>query len=298
MLVTVGSLAFDDITTPFGKATRAIGGSATYFSLAASLFTKVGVIASVGTDFPQEQLQVMRQRGIDTSGVITTRDKTLHWSGYYEYDMNEAHTKSIDLGPYANFVPTVPEAYATAEYVFLANIDPKMQLQVLAGIKHPKLVAVDTMNFYIEKDPQAVKDVIRKVDIFFCNEWEARELFQTPNLVKAGKEALALGARWAVIKKGEHGVLLLSKDSIVSLPGYPLENVVDPTGAGDSFAGGFMGYLASTGDLSEAGIRRAAVHGTAVASFTAEGLATKRISELTNAEVDQRIAALKQLVHF
>ena len=299
-LLVVGSMAFDSIKSPFGEVERVIGGSATYFSLAASYLTPVRLVSVVGRDFPKGTLDMLSARGIDLQGLKVAEGVTFHWKGYYEYDLNVAHTVKTDLNVFENFAPVLPASYRESRYVFLGNIDPKLQLDILAQVREPKIVALDTMNFWIGKSPQLLREVIRSVDIVVVNEAEIRELTGEFNLVKAARKLMRMGPGRVVIKRGEYGVLHLSDGEIFAAPAYPLETIFDPTGAGDSFAGGFMGYLASRdGDaLTEMDYRLATIYGSAIASFTVEAFSTERLQGLSREEIDSRLAAFRALTEF
>ncbi len=299
-LLVVGSMAFDSIKSPFGEVERVIGGSATYFSLAASYLTSVRLVSVVGKDFPKGTLDMLSARGIDLQGLKIAEGVTFHWKGYYEYDLNVAHTVKTDLNVFENFAPVLPATYRESRYVFLGNIDPKLQLDILAQVREPKIVALDTMNFWIGKSPQLLREVIRSVDIVVINEAEIRELTGEFNLVKAARKLMRMGPGRVVIKRGEYGVLHLSDGEIFAAPAYPLETIFDPTGAGDSFAGGFMGYLASLdgGELTEMDFRLATIYGSAIASFTVEAFSTERLQGLSREEIDARLAAFRALTEF
>ena len=299
-LLVVGSMAFDSIKSPFGEVERVIGGSATYFSLAASYLSPVRLVSVVGRDFPKKTLEMLSGRGIDLAGLKVAEGDTFHWKGYYEYDLNTAHTVSTDLNVFEEFAPVLPPAYRESRYVFLGNIDPKLQLDILSQVREPKIVALDTMNFWIDKSPQLLREVIRSVDIVVINEAEIRELAGEFNLVKAARKLMRMGPGRVVIKRGEYGVLQMSDGEIFAAPAYPLETIFDPTGAGDSFAGGFMGYLASrdgTG-LTEMDYRLATMYGSAIASFTVEAFSTERLQGLSLKEIDSRLAAFRALTEF
>ena len=299
-LLVVGSMAFDSIKSPFGEVERVIGGSATYFSLAASYLTPVRLVSVVGRDFPKGTLDMLSARGIDLQGLKVAEGITFHWKGYYEYDLNIAHTVKTDLNVFENFAPVLPASYRESRYVFLGNIDPKLQLDILAQVREPKIVALDTMNFWIGRSPQLLREVIRSVDIVVINESEIRELTGEFNLVKAARKLMRMGPGRVVIKRGEYGVLYLSDGEIFAAPAYPLETIFDPTGAGDSFAGGFMGYLASRDGaaLTEMDYRLATIYGSAIASFTVEAFSTERLQGLTREEIDSRLAAFRALTEF
>ncbi|MBI3036173.1 sugar kinase [Candidatus Woesearchaeota archaeon] len=298
-LVIVGSVALDTVKTPFGKVKDALGGAATYSSYAASFFAKPAIVGVVGSDFPKQHLQLLQQRGIDTGGVkVDKNGRTFRWEGYYEYDMNEAKTVKTELGVFANFKPQLPPSYKDAEYAFLANIDPVLQLEVLQQVRKPKLVLLDTMNYWINNRKRQLLEVVKKVDVLLLNDSEARQLFETPNLVKAAGAALKLGPRFVIIKKGEHGALLFSDGNHFSAPSYPLENIRDPTGCGDSFAGALIGYLASRNSGSEKDIRKAIIYGSVVASFNAEDFSLERMKRLTAAEIEKRYREFERMREF
>jgi sugar/nucleoside kinase (ribokinase family) len=299
-LLVVGSMALDSIKSPFGEVVRVVGGSATYFSLAASYLTSVRLVSVVGRDFPKGTLDMLSARKIDLQGLKVADGVTFHWKGYYEYDLNIAHTVNTDLNVFENFAPVLPASYRESRYVFLGNIDPKLQLDILAQVREPKIVALDTMNFWIGKSPQLLREVIRSVDIVVINEAEIRELTGEFNLIKAARKLMRMGPERVVIKRGEYGVLHLSDGEIFAAPAYPLETIFDPTGAGDSFAGGFMGYLASRDGaaLTEMDYRLATIYGSAIASFTVEAFSTERLQKLTREEIDSRLAAFRALTEF
>jgi sugar/nucleoside kinase (ribokinase family) len=299
-LLVVGSMAFDSIKSPFGEVDRVIGGSATYFSLAASYLAPVRIVSIVGRDFPKGTLDMLSSRGIDLHGVKVAEGDTFRWKGYYEYDLNIAHTVKTDLNVFEDFAPVLPASYRESRYVFLGNIDPKLQLDILAQVREPKIVALDTMNFWIGKSPQLLREVIRSVDIVVINEAETRELTGEFNLVRAARKLMRMGPGRVVIKRGEYGVLHLSDGEIFAAPAYPLETIFDPTGAGDSFAGGFMGYLASKdgAGLTEMDYRRATMYGSAIASFTVEAFSTERLEGLSREEIDSRLASFQTLTEF
>ncbi len=297
-IVVVGTVAFDTVETPFGRGENVLGGSATYFSTSASFFTDVSLVAVVGEDFPEEHVQFLQSRAINTDGLQRIPGKTFHWTGKYGYDLNEAQTLDTQLNVLMEFRPDLPESYRAAEYLFLANIDPDLQMEVLEQVTRPKLVACDTMNFWISSKPEALKRVLQKVDIVVINEGEARQFTNEANLVKAARSIIALGCKRLVVKRGEYGVLMFTADSVFAAPAYPLEEVFDPTGAGDTFAGGFMGYLANTGDLSEEGIRQAIVFGSVMASFNVEDFSLDRMKRLEYREIEARYKNFKTLTSF
>lgn len=297
-ILVVGSVAFDSIETPFGQVDEALGGSATYFSTSASFFTDVNLVAVVGEDFPDEHRKMLAERNIDLSGLQTAPGETFRWKGRYGFDLNEAHTLDTQLNVFENFSPQLPDSYRDAEYVFLANIDPELQLEVLKQVKKPKLVACDTMNFWIEGKRDQLVKTLEHVDVLIINEGEARQLADEPNLQKAARAILEMGPTRLVIKRGEYGVIMFSEHSVFSAPAVPLEEVFDPTGAGDTFAGGFFGYLASTRNLSDASMRQAVVFGSVMASFTVESFSLDRLKVLDYSEVRDRFAEVKLLTDF
>jgi sugar/nucleoside kinase (ribokinase family) len=297
-IVVVGTVAFDTVETPFGKGENVLGGSATYFSTSASFFSDVSLVAVVGEDFPEEHLQFLRSREIDLQGLQRLPGKTFHWTGKYGYDLNEAQTLDTQLNVLLEFKPQLPETYRDTDVLFLANIDPELQLEVLDQVKNPRLVACDSMNFWISSKPAALKEVIKRVNIVIINEGEARMLTGEPNLIKAARQIIGLGCKRLVVKRGEYGVLMFTSDSVFAAPAYPLEEVFDPTGAGDTFAGGFIGYLANTGDLSEEGIRQALVFGSVMASFNVEDFSLERLKRLEYQEIETRYRSFRQLTTF
>lgn len=297
-ILVVGSVAFDSVETPFGKAEEVLGGSATYFSTSASYFTDVKLVAVVGTDFPDIHIEGLKSRGIDVSGLKKVPGKTFRWKGRYDYDLNQAHTLETHLNVFSSFNPEIPESYRESPFVFLANIDPELQIKVLEQVKGAKFVACDTMNFWIEGKPDALRKLLKKVDLFVINEGEAREFSGTASLVKAARKILSNGPKTLIIKRGEYGALMFNHGSVFSAPAYPLEDIFDPTGAGDSFAGGLMGYLANTGDLSEANLRRAIIFGSVMASFNVEAFSLERLNSLCLNDIKMRYSEFKRLTHF
>ena len=299
-LLVVGSMAFDSIRSPFGEVERVVGGSATYFSLAASYLAPVRLVSVVGDDFPEETLRVLASRSIDTEGLKVAAGKTFHWKGYYEYDLNTAHTVATELNVFSDFAPVLPESYRDTPYVFLGNIAPSLQLDILRQVRSPRLVALDTMNYWIENSPGPLREVIGKVDIVIINEGEVRELAGEYNLIRAARTLMGWGPRRIVIKRGEYGVLHLADGTMFAAPAYPLETIFDPTGAGDSFAGGFMGYLAGLGDrpVTENDYRLATMYGSAIASFTVEAFSTRKLESLTPDEISERLGSFLALTEF
>ena len=296
-VLIIGTVAFDTIETPFGKVERALGGSAAYASFAASFFSKPALISVVGNDFPKDYIELIKKRKIDVDGLKIT-GKTFHWDGFYEYDMNEAKTRKTELNSLEHFKVEVPEKYKKIRYVFLANIDPEQQLETLRQMDKPDFVVLDTMNFWINNKKKSLMDVIKKVDVLLLNDGEARELFKTANLVKAANAALSMGPKAVIIKKGEHGALLFTKNKHVNAPGYPLENIKDPTGCGDSFGGAFIGYLAKTKDLNERNFRKAIVYGSVVASHNAEDFGLNRLKDLKMSDIEKRYKEFRDIREF
>ena len=298
-VLVVGSLGLDTVKTPFGEARDVLGGTSSYFSLAARIYTQVRVVAVVGTDFPTDYRDLLARSSVDLRGLRVVEGKTFRWSGQYQYDMAVAETLDTQLNVFADFHPELPEDYRTTDYVFLANIHPSLQLEVLDQVRLPKLVVVDSMNFWIQSSKPLLTEVLRRADIVLLNDAEVRQFAGTPNLIVGAKEILRLGPRAVVVKKGEHGALLISQeDGVFVAPAYPQEDVRDPTGAGDSFAGGFLGYLASRDDPTPAAIRRAIIHGSAVASFTVEDFGVRRLEGIGSGEVLERYAAFRNLTQF
>jgi sugar/nucleoside kinase (ribokinase family) len=295
-IVVVGTVALDSIKTPFGEIREALGGSAAYFSYAASFFSRPSVISVVGSDFPKKHLEELGKK-MDLSGVQIEKGKTFRWEGYYEYDMNTAHTLRTDLNVLADFSPKIPENYKKPDFLFLANTDPEIQERVLMGVA-PRFSALDTMNFWIEHKRKELERVIGKVDLVIINEGEARELCKTPNLVAAGRKILEMGPKRVIVKKGEDGALMFSDKSTFIAPSYPLETVVDPTGAGDSFAGGVIGYLSTKDKLDESAFRQAMIYGTVVASHTVEGFGTEKIANISKNSLDKRFSEMRELIRF
>ena len=297
-VLVVGSVAFDSVKTPFGEVDEALGGSGTYFSVSASYFTDVCLVAVVGEDFPQEHVDMLKSHKIDVSGLERRPGKTFRWKGYYEYDLNTAHTVDTQLNVFADFKPELPENYRDCEYVFLANIDPVLQARVLDQVKKPKLVACDTMNFWIEGKLADLKKTLSRVNLLIINDGEARELAKEPNIVKAARKILEWGPSTLIVKRGEYGALMIDAHSIFSAPAYPLEFVYDPTGAGDTFAGGLMGYLSSNGVVKEDVMRQAIIYGSTMASFNVEDFSLNRLRKLNRDEIDTRFRFFKKMTHF
>ena len=300
-LITVGTMAFDAIETPFGKTDKIVGGSAVYVAYAASNFVKpVQQISIIGYDFPKEEMDDLRSRGVHLDGVELVPDKkSFFWSGRYHADMNSRDTLVTDLNVLADFDPKVPDSYQGAEFLMLGNLHPLTQLNVIQELKQrPKLIAMDTMNFWMESAMKDLKIVLRYVDMLIINDAEARPLTGLFSLVKAAKAILEMGPKYLIIKKGEHGALLFHNENVFYAPALPLEDVFDPTGAGDTFAGGFMGYIAKSGDISFENMKRGIIVGSAMASFCVEKFGATRLKEVTKAEIDNRIRQFKELVSF
>ena len=297
-LVIVGSLALDTIETPKGRRERIVGGSCTYCALAASYFTSPGIVGVVGEDFPDEVIELLKKRKIDIQGLEIKPGKTFYWEGRYGHDPNYRTTLKLEMNVFDNFKPQLPTKYKETDILFLANIDPDLQENILSQVKKPKIVAMDTINFWIKnKRPQLVR-VMEKVNIFFANDEEVKLLTEEINLIKAGKRVLNMGPSLVVIKKGEHGALVLGKNNVFGVLAYPCEDVVDPTGAGDSFAGGFLGYMDRARQGNESDIRKAAVFGSVMASYTIEDFGIERLKFLSDFEIKERFSAFKKLISF
>jgi len=299
-LLVIGTVAFDNLETPFGKADMVVGGAATYAGLSAANFTPhVGIVSVVGGDFPASFLQTFKERNINTEGLQIKQDeKSFFWAGKYHNDMNTRDTLDTQLNVLADFNPVVPESQRSAEYLLLGNLMPKLQMQVLDQMAvRPKLVVMDTMNFWMEIAMDDLKEVLKRVDVLTINDEEARLLSGEYSLVKAAKKILAMGPDYLIIKKGENGALLFRENKVFFAPALPLEDVFDPTGAGDSFAGGFIGYMAATDDISFENMRRAIIYGSAMASFTVEKFGTERLLSVTEEELEQRIQSFVNLMH-
>ena len=297
-VLVVGSVALDSVETPFGKADDVLGGSGTYFSSSASHFAPVQLVGVVGDDYPVHLLQPLADRGVDLAGLEKVSGSSFRWRGRYRHDLNSAETLETHLGVFSNFRPNIPAQFRKAPFVFLANIDPRLQLQVLEQVEKPRLVACDTMNFWIESRRPELIELLGHVDLITLNDGEARQLTEHTNLVKAARWILDKGPKHVLIKKGEHGAFMFTRESVFFAPAYPLESVFDPTGAGDSFAGGFIGSLAASGDLSDASMRRAVVVGSAMGSFAVEKFSNGRLLDVTRAEIDARVQEFRQLVAF
>ncbi len=300
-VLVVGSVAFDSVQTPFGRFEEELGGAGSYFSLAASRLTPVRLVGVVGSDFPERHVETFRTHNVDVAGLQRVEGgKTFRWAGKYEYDLNVAHTLDTQLNVFADFNPDLPGHYRASDYVYLANIQPQLQLNVLDQIERPKLVGLDSMNYWIgnpETRAQLAR-VVERVDVVFMNDAEIRQYTDTYNLFEAARKVLAQGPRAVLIKKGEHGAVAVSDEGIFVAAAYPLESVKDPTGAGDSFAGGFMGSIAQMGDTSWAGIKRAMVFGSVIASFTVEDFGVRRLLTVSRDEIHERYEILRQCTSF
>jgi sugar/nucleoside kinase (ribokinase family) len=300
-VLVVGTVAFDAIETPFGKTDKIVGGAATYICLSASFFTKkLNLVSVVGEDFPSESIQMLKDKSVDTKGLqVKKGEKTFFWSGKYHNDMNSRDTLDTQLNVLENFDPIVPEQFRKSEFLMLGNLMPSVQKKVLDQMKRrPKLVVLDTMNFWMDLFMDDLKDALREVDVLTINDEEARQLSEEYSLVKAAKIILKMGPKYLIIKKGEHGALLFNNNEVFFAPALPLEEVFDPTGAGDSFAGGFIGYLAKTNDISFENMKRAVINGSAMASFCVEKFGTQKLTEINKDDVDARINEFVNLVQF
>jgi sugar/nucleoside kinase (ribokinase family) len=297
-LLVVGSIALDSVITPFGETADTLGGAAVFFSMAGAVLHPVQVVGVVGNDFPESHLKALAARGVDLAGVERRAGESFRWKARYSYDLNSRETLETRLGVFAEFSPRIPEKFRNAEYVFLGNIDPELQLSVLDQVKEPKLVACDTMNYWIQGKKDLLLELLRHIDILMVNDSEARELSGDWNIYRAAHWILGRGPKMVVIKQGEHGALLVDPTTTFKVPAYPLQEVFDPTGAGDAFAGGFMAYVARTGDLSFANLRRAMVYGSALGSLAVEAFGVQRLERITLQEVRGRVKAFRDLVHF
>jgi len=299
-LLVVGSIAFDDIETPHGKADNALGGSASYFSYVSSFFTRPRLVGVIGEDFPSEHKDLFHSKDIDTRGLVTEKGKTFRWKGRYHADMNGRDTLEVHLNVFGNFNPVLPEAFRDSEYVFLANSSPSTQAKVLDQVKKPKLVMADTMDLWIETAHDELMALLPRIDGLLLNDSEARLMTNEDNLVKAGEEIRKKGPKFVILKKGEHGAMLFSEGGVTVLPAFPSPKVVDPTGAGDTFAGGIMGYLASSGNHGDLGsaLRKAMAYGTVVASFTVEDFGLNRLKKLSRKEIDDRLEHYRSMLVF
>ncbi|MFQ5722249.1 MAG: PfkB family carbohydrate kinase [Candidatus Aminicenantales bacterium] len=297
-LVIIGSLAFDTIETPLARKEKIVGGSGTYCALAASYFTKPKIVGVVGEDFPREMMSYFDKRRIDLDGVKIEKGKTFHWEARYDSNLNQRKTIKTELNVFKDFKPILPPDYRQAEIIFLGNVDPDQQDEIVAQAEQPKLVAMDTINLWIKSKPASLWKVLRKVDVFFANAEEIKMLTGEVNLIKAGKKILNRGPSFIIMKKGEHGALVLGKNFVFGALGYPCEKVVDPTGAGDCFAGGFLGYLDKINSYDKASMRKATVYGSVMASFVIEDFGIERLKKLSASEIKKRYNEFKKLVSF
>lgn len=298
-ILVVGSVALDTIKTPLGRCRDVLGGSATYFSVSASFFEPhVNLVAVVGSDFPSKYVNFLKRKGIGLRGLAVENGRTFRWEGEYGWDFSDPRTIATHLNVFSDFDPAIPQEYKNSEYVFLANIDPGIQEGVLRQIRRPKLIVCDTMNYWIENKKKQLVKLLKKVDIFLLNESEARELTGEASLIKAAKEVLRFGPKKVIIKKGEHGALLFSGKSIFTAPAYLLESVFDPTGAGDTFAGGVVGYLASCKKLNQSSLRKAVIYGTVMATFAVEDFSLGRLGSISKGDIAGRFKKFRALTHF
>jgi sugar/nucleoside kinase (ribokinase family) len=299
-VLVVGSLAIDSIETPFGSAPKALGGSAMYISCAASYLTNpIRLVGVVGGDFPKEGIAMLEERNVDLEGLeVVKGGKTFHWAGRYHYDLNVRDTLTTQLNVFEKFDPKIPPKYKNSTYVCLGNIDPVLQLRVLDQIERPRMVICDTMNYWIEGKTRELLETLKRIDILILNESEARLLSKEPNLIKAARVIRGMGPKIVIVKKGEHGALLITETIVFSAPAYPMENIFDPTGAGDAFAGGFVGWLGRTDDLSEENLKRAVIYGSALASFCVEKFGVDGLKDLTYLRIQDRFRAFRELSRF
>ena len=297
-ILVVGSVAYDSLETPYGSADRALGGSTVYFTCAASLFNQVKVVGVVGSDFRFSDLEFLRERGVDLSGLVQVEGDTFSWKGVYGEDPNDRETIYTRLGVFADFKPAIPEKFRRSDYVFLANIDPDLQLEVISQVEKPKLVVLDTMNFWIDSKLDSLYRVLEQTDILIVNDSEAKQLTDDNNLLSAGDKLMRLGLKYVVIKKGEHGAILLSGKDRFFASIYPVDKVIDPTGAGDTFAGGFLGYIGAQGDTGWDTIKKAVIFGAAAASFTVEDFSIKRLKSISKGDIEERVEAIRKMTAF
>jgi sugar/nucleoside kinase (ribokinase family) len=297
-ILVVGSVALDSIETPFGRAERVLGGSAVFFSAAASLFGKVHVVGVVGEDYPLAELSFLEERGVDLSGVERQPGESFFWAGRYAFDLTARETLETRLGVFAHFRPAIPAGCRGARFVFLGNIDPRLQMEVLGQVSSPELVVCDTMNYWIEGSREPLLELLRRVDILLVNDAEARQLSGEFNLLRAARWIQRCGPDYVIVKKGEHGAILFGPDWMFFAPGYPLEEIFDPTGAGDAFAGGFMGYLSGAGTVDREELRRAVIYGSATGSYAVERFSVDRFRDLTPGEVARRVEEFREMTLF
>lgn len=297
-LLITGSIALDTVKTPLEEHADQLGGSASYASIAASFFTPVNMVGIVGDDFPKQYLDLYKKHKVNLDGLQVAKGKTFRWSGEYEWDLNKRRTLSVALNVFETFEPKLPESYKNDEFIFLANISPQLQLHVLSQIKKPKFVVADTMDLWIEIAKDPLLQLLKKIDCLILNESEARELMKETSLIKAGRALLKLGPKYVCIKKGEHGCLLIANDLFFSAPAYPLEDIHDPTGAGDCFAGAFAGYLAKAGTIDQDSLRKAVIYGSVIASYNVESFSLGRLQSLTQSDIEHRYQMFKSMSHF
>lgn len=295
-ILVLGTVALDTVKTPFGRRKNILGGSAVHFSMAARLFTTVNLVAVVGKDFPQKHIDFLEKKGIILTSLIRASGKTFRWEGSYERDLNSAFTLNTELGVLSAFKPLVSQEQRRIKHIFLANVDPDLQRELLEGMRAPMLVGLDSMNYWIDNKRKSLMQLLKRVNIFVANDQEARALSQETNLIRAARGLSSFGPEMVLIKKGEHGVLFYSGRFSFCLPAYPTDRVIDPTGAGDTFAGGFMGYLASVKKINAANIRKALLYGTVSASFNVEGFGVERTSALTERQIRQRVTEFKRFL--
>jgi len=297
-ILVVGSVALDSVKTPFGRRDNILGGSATFFSIAASFFTKVNIVATVGEDFPKKNVELFKKRGIGLEGLAVSKGKTFHWKGFYDYDLNTAHTIATHLNVFRDFDPKVPADLRDSKYVFLANIDPDLQRSVLGQMRGPRLVALDSMNYWISNKERSLRRILDRIDIFLLNDAEARQLSGESNLIRAAQAILRFGPKAVIIKRGEYGVLYFSKGSHFVAPAYLLESIYDPTGAGDAFAGGLMGYLSRSRKADDSAIRKGIIYGSILASFTVEDFSVNRLLSISMKDIRGRYERFRKITRF
>lgn len=297
-ILVVGSVGLDTITTPHGKVEDILGGSASHFSISASFYSPVRLVGVVGSDFSPANTEILRKKGVDLRGLQVKQGATFRWSGYYTVDYHKAYTLETHLNVFKEFQPALPGEYKDSPFVFLGNIDPELQMQVLSQVNKPQLVIGDTMNFWIETKRDKVLEVLKKIDLLLVNDGEARELCETHNMIDAGRTLLTMGPTQVIIKKGEHGATLFHEDKVFIAPAYPYARLVDPTGAGDSFAGGLVGHLAKTGDLAHANLRKAVIYGSIMGSFNVEDFGPGRLANLDDGEIQKRYREFEEIGRF
>ena len=297
-ILVVGSVALDSIETPDTKVKNVLGGSAVYFAWAASYFSRVGIVGAIGEDFSEGHINILKNRAVDLKGLKRYRGKTFHWSGRYGENSDDRETLSVCQNVFAGFHPELPVEYRHPNYVFLANIDPDLHLEVLSQIENPKFIAADTMNIWIETKRESLLETMKKIDLMILNDSEARQLTNENNLIKAARSIISFGPKTVIIKKGGNGAILLGKNTLFSIPAYPVEKVVDPTGAGDTFAGAFLGFLFSSGNINEENFRKAVVYGSVTASFCIEDFSLNRLRTVSKQDITARVEELRQITQF